>query len=402
MRNCMITVGVLVWVCGSVSAADDETKQVSGRVLDESGRPAAQVTVAPVWIANGLRWDQFKDLQRAGQTRKLWENEGRMEPLGQRFAVTGGDGRFTLTITPRTCALMALDEGRKRGSLIRFGIKNNQAPIDAYLRPLVRISGKTKLTGGDKPMEWSVVYLNVPYDEAEPLAIPRIGFCGSYRSRFAFAVPPGDYVLRASSDSPSARSIEDRTFTADRQDIDLGTLVLRPSLSIRERVDRSKAAGTWVNYKDNLGKQPPHWHVTDAKGVPKNVWLSDFRGKWVLLYIWSPNCAPCLGKQLPELMKFYEAHRAHRDKFEIIAFCCDFSESIKSISELEQHLKHVKKNVWGGKDLPFPVLLDNTFQTYERLGLEGSGVSNLLLIDPEGKLIAGDLRTLESKLRSDR
>jgi hypothetical protein len=32
------------------------------------------------------------------------------------------------------------------------------------------------------------------------------------------------------------------------------------------------------------------------------------------------------------------------------------------------------------------------------LGLEGSGVSNLLLIDPEGKLIEGDLKTLAGNL----
>jgi hypothetical protein len=48
--------------------------------------------------------------------------------------------------------------------------------------------------------------------------------------------------------------------------------------------------------------------------------------------------------------------------------------------------------------LPFPVLLDNTFQTTELYGLFGSGVSNLLLIDPEGKLVEGDLKTLAEKL----
>ena len=78
----------------------------------------------------------------------------------------------------------------------------------------------------------------------------------------------------------------------------------------------------------------------------------------------------------------------------------DFSGTVKTIRELENHLEPVKKNVWGGKDLPFPVLLDNTFQTYERLGLEGSAVSNVLLINPEGKLVEGDLKTLERELSS--
>ena len=103
-------------------------------------------------------------------------------------------------------------------------------------------------------------------------------------------------------------------------------------------------------------------------------------------------------------MAFYEAHHSQRDRFEVLAFCIDFSGTLKTIRELENHLEPVKKNVWGGKDLPFPVLLDNTFQTYERLGLEGSAVSNLLLINPEGKLVEGDLQTLAARteFRPDR
>ena len=49
-------------------------------------------------------------------------------------------------------------------------------------------------------------------------------------------------------------------------------------------------------------------------------------------------------------------------------------------------------------NLPFPVLLDNAFQTYERFGHEGSGVSILLLIDPDSKLVDGDLNTLAENL----
>ena len=133
--------------------------------------------------------------------------------------------------------------------------------------------------------------------------------------------------------------------------------------------------------------------VAAVRGTePEKVW------HWVVLYFWSPRCSPCLGKELPELMAFYEAHKAQRDRFEVLAFCCDFEERLKDIAGLEKELEPVKKAVWGGKVLPFPVLLDNTFQTYERFGLEGSGVSNLLLIDPEGKLVEGDLKTLAGNL----
>jgi hypothetical protein len=62
---------LLILLGTAVAVADNASKQVSGRVLDEAGRPAAGVTVAPIWIANGLRWDQIKVIQKTGKTEEL-------------------------------------------------------------------------------------------------------------------------------------------------------------------------------------------------------------------------------------------------------------------------------------------------------------------------------------------
>jgi len=211
---------------------------------------------------------------------------------------------------------------------------------------------------------------------------------------------PGQYEFGALSGDPLAFTVEPRSVivAADRKAVDLGLLTLRRRLSVQDRIERARSRGIWGDYKQNFGKQPPSWHLTDARGVAQGAQLADFRGSWVVLYFWGPDCAPCLGKQLPELMVFYEAHQHQRDRFEILAFCCDFSETIPDIAGLERKLEPVRKSVWGGKALPFPVLLDNTWETFERFGLEGNGVSNLLLIDPEGKLVEGDLKALEKVL----
>jgi hypothetical protein len=404
MSNWMWMTAFLVLLGTKLALADDASKQVAGRVLDKAGRAAAGVTVAPGWVANGLRWDQIKEIQKTGKTEELWRNEGMMEPMGTRFATTDAEGQFKIGIRDNEKTLMALDVARSKGAIIRLSKGMENASFEVRLQPLVRVSGSTRLSGGDKPLQWSMVYLNLPPDPSDPLSRRRIGICGSFKTQFVFLVPPGEYVLSAFSDSPSAESVEDRPFkvVAGQTSLDLGTLLLRPSLTIQDRIDQSKARGTWVNYKENFGKAPPRWHLTDAKGVATGAELADFKEKWVILYIWAPNCAPCLGKGLPELMAFYEAHHSQRDRFEVLAFCVDFGGTLKTIRELENHLESVKKNVWGGKDLPFPVLLDNTFQTYERLGLEGSAVSNLLLINPEGKLVEGDLKTLERELSSSR
>ena len=212
MSNWMWMTAVLVLVGTRLALADDASKQVAGRVLDEAGRPAAGVTVAPVWIANGLRWDQIKEIQKTGKTEELWRNEGRMEPMGTRFATTDAEGRFTIGIRDRENTLMALDEGRSKGAIIRLGKGRKSRRSEARLQPLVRVSGSTTLSGGDKPLQWSMVYLNLPPDPSEPLSRRRIGICGSFKTQFVFLVPPGEYVLSAFSDSPTAESVEDRSF----------------------------------------------------------------------------------------------------------------------------------------------------------------------------------------------
>jgi peroxiredoxin len=296
---------------------------------------------------------------------------------------------------------MIYDRDRRHGAVVLFDPKHPEVPLEVRLAPLVRVFGINRLSGSPDSLKWSCTYLNLPYDEADPLNRSRMAICGSFQARFEFQLPPGTYEIRASSSEPTSSTSESRTITvrADQREVDLGTLLLKPRVGgVQALIDRAKAKGTWGDYKQILGKQPPPWHLTDAKGVARDARLSDFKGKWAVLYFWGPDCSPCLGKDLPELMAFYEVHKARRDRFEILAFCCDFSETLPDIAALDRHVAAVKKAVWGGKDLPFPVLLDNTFQTYERFGLEGQGVPVYLLIDPEGKLVEGDLKALAEKL----
>ena len=96
-------------------------------------------------------------------------------------------------------------------------------------------------------------------------------------------------------------------------------------------------------------------------------------------------------------MRFYDRHAANRDKFEIVAVCMDPNGDLKTMADLDQELKPVVKHVWRGKQLPFPVILDNTGKTLENFGLEGFEQS--VLIDPQGRLVQGDEKTLAEKLK---
>lgn len=93
-------------------------------------------------------------------------------------------------------------------------------------------------------------------------------------------------------------------------------------------------------------------------------------------------------------MELYEDHAADRGKFEVIAF---HDASAKDFEELDKKLEPIRKSVWAGKDLPFPILLDSTGETIKTYGIRAFPTT--ILIDPDGKLVGeADDSQLEAKL----
>lgn len=97
---------------------------------------------------------------------------------------------------------------------------------------------------------------------------------------------------------------------------------------------------------------------------------------------------------MPHLIDFYEAHRDHRNQFEILAF---HDGSAQNFKQLDEELVKVKKLYWHDRDLPFPILLDATGQTIKNYGVHAFPTT--ILIDPEGKLVGeANEELLEKKL----
>lgn len=94
------------------------------------------------------------------------------------------------------------------------------------------------------------------------------------------------------------------------------------------------------------------------------------------------------------MIDLYEAHKKDRDKFEILAF---HDGTVKDFAELDKKIERPRNRFWGGRELPFPILLDATGQTIKDWGV--SAFPTTLLIDPEGKLIGeAQEKELEEKL----
>ncbi len=120
----------------------------------------------------------------------------------------------------------------------------------------------------------------------------------------------------------------------------------------------------------------------------------------MLVYFWGIWCGPCVETKIPKLREFYEAHKSERDRFELVSICSELNAKMQTMADFDRELKPVLKAVWHGKELPFPVLLDNTSQSMENFGTALYGVT--VLIDPAGRLVQGDESTLGAILKKGR
>jgi thiol-disulfide isomerase/thioredoxin len=124
-----------------------------------------------------------------------------------------------------------------------------------------------------------------------------------------------------------------------------------------------------------------------AQATPegKELKLSDLRGKYILIDFWASWCGPCR-RENPNVVRMYEQYK---DKgFDILSVSLDNSRErwLQAIEQDKLSWKHVSDlKGW-----------ENTVaQMYEV-----QGIPKTFLIDPQGKIIATDLRgpSLEAKL----
>jgi peroxiredoxin len=91
------------------------------------------------------------------------------------------------------------------------------------------------------------------------------------------------------------------------------------------------------------GNIAPDFTIVDLNG--KEVSLSDYRGKKVILNMWATWCPPCRA-EMPEMQSYYETY-AEKDNVEILAVNMTFQDSISNVKTFKEE-----------NGLTFPILLD--------------------------------------------
>ncbi len=383
--------------------ADESPRWIEGRVVDSDGRPVANVDVESLWSANGTHGfgtGKAVDLKTSAGQAIFWGNVGRMDPHPfneKTRAKTSADGAFRVEYNPSTNHVMVMNADRTLGALSIISKGQEGLPLTIKLEFLVRVKGEIRGPELDQKSGWSMVETML-VNEDRPLDNLRVVTCGSFNSDFSMLLPPGRYEFNVHDDQSTARVVPypELTITGSEGVIDLGTLRLsRTPEAIVPRMKRVKLEKHLPNLKDLVGQSPPPVFAEDARGVPRDWQLGQSPGKWQFVEFWGMGCIPCLKVDLPALTKFHDDHARQADQFEIVTVFLDPDEKIRTIADLDKNIKSIITHVWG-KPLPFPTLVDPSYRTCESWGLSGYGEQ--VLINPEGKIVAGNLETLRSIL----
>lgn len=370
---------------GVPSSDADAPWTINGVVFDEKGELVDEFEAATEWSSNGVYWNEA-GIVPPNSAEHVWQREGVLASRPAVRAQKTGTGTFSVTVKDRPhVPVFVVNKDHTQGGLTLVERSHSNQTARIQLGPLVRVTAEIYCPETGKSPEWSIAEVHMLGGDRIPLTK-----CGTFKGKVSFLLPPGEYAVAASSDDLPARTCQ-VTIPAAAQ-FDIGVIELRLP---------KDAEGKDVNVQEYYGKKPPPLEITDARGVPKEVKLEEYRGKWVLLEFWAVWCGPCVVNSLPELTKFYRDHASDRERFEILTVCDTSKEKVRTIEQYDALSAHLVKNVWGRHPLPFPVLVDGDGKTSQSFGIVQR--PTIYLIDPEGYLVKnGNLEMLIEQLQETR
>jgi len=333
----------LALALAAVGCANYMKVEVEGRVVDEAGNPVAraEVTTTP-WLPVDF---------------------GRRE---RAFVRTDEEGRFSATLARSTGpeqALFASVPGGRGGFVVLPGERASGLTI--VLRPLTPV--RARVDDSKIPLS-PITYSPHVMAVANGALIATSRELGS--REVTFLLPPGSYEMHARGMArPHQASFEVKA----GEDLDLGTLTLEP----------------WP-YQELQGRPAPELHIADARGVPKEFKLSDWRGRRVILFFWNHRMESNR-HFLRTLIEYHAKGKTRPDPCEILVV--HNSDDVLTVRDLDRALRFKELQ------LPLPVVIDDNEKSFNAYGLERGPVfrsgPTLVLLDREGNVSRWGLQVYE-------
>lgn len=211
-------------------------------------------------------------------------------------------------------------------------------------------------------------------DEAHPGIQDSIA--GMYMMAKARTARTIDSLVGKYTDSYAVALIIDRFVAGQRKLSEVVQMYDRLTPRVKNSYLGQKLKNTIDGLKKTaLGSAAPDFTLSAPDG--REIVLSSYKGKYVLLDFWASWCGPCL-REVPNVKKVYD--RYHSRGFEILSVSLDEKKEnwVEAIRKYELNWEHVS-SLQGWK-CPVAKLYNV------------SGVPAMFLIDKEGKIIAAGLR----------
>jgi thiol-disulfide isomerase/thioredoxin len=120
--------------------------------------------------------------------------------------------------------------------------------------------------------------------------------------------------------------------------------------------------------QEKLGLQAPNFEGKTIKD--KEIKLSDYAGKVVLIDFWASWCPPCR-EEMPRLIDFYRSHK--NPNFELIAV---------NIDNKKENMEHFLDDLFP--EPAFPIVIDNNQKIPSLFNIEA--MPTTIFIDKKGKI----------------
>jgi thiol-disulfide isomerase/thioredoxin len=246
------------------------------------------------------------------------------------------------------------------------------------MQPATRISGKITspdLVELNRPLGFTYAYLKCTGG-------PAFG-CQPTDHTFHFFAPPGDYELML--------------YGADLHEIDVKVSV-KPG---QRELDLGAIDIPATRLALMIGKPVPELPDIQCWKNSHGVKLADLKGKCVILDFWGYWCGPCV-HQMPELFKLHAKY--HDQGLEIVGIHVDLGtdekEPVDTVDKLDRKLVGIRKDVWKGKDVPYPVAIVTGKETSYGTAIDAGNARSpiaalygvlryptLILIDRQGNVV---------------